>query len=251
MIQSLGNWVDSKKFNSPYNLFFDIINPMPNSIYIQVEPEAIIPRKDFLLQNWKSYAYILTFNDEILQLPNARKYISGCSWITPEEYTSIRKNKEFKISTIVGNKNITTGHQLRQKLLHENFSNVSYYVSNSGVHPGKPLVGPSKFKTFQNYQYQIVIENSQQKNYFSEKLGDCLITKTIPIYWGCPNISEYFDTSGWIFFTDITDLTKKLNELTSENYSIHTSSIDENYKKAVEYSDFLENINKTLKVLPN
>lgn len=247
MIQSLGNWVDTKKFNSSYNLFFDVINPMPNSIYIQVEPEAIIPRQEFLQKNWRFFKYIITFNEEVLKLPNARKYISGCSWITPQEYNSI-KEKEFKISTIVGDKTITKGHLLRQKLLQANLSNVNYYVSSSKVHLAKPLVGPSKFKTFQTYQYQIVIENSQQINYFSEKLGDCLITKTIPIYWGCPNISEYFDTSGWIFFTDIEDLTKKINELTS-TYSIHKLSIEENYKKAIEYSDFLENINKTLKVL--
>jgi hypothetical protein len=247
MIQSLGNWVDSNKFNTPYNLFFDIISEYPNSIYIQVEPEAIIPRKDFLLKHWNSYKYILTFNEDLLHLPNARKYIFGTSWITPQEYNSIiPANKEFKISIIVGNKNQTRGHQLRQQILHENFSNVNYYVSNSRVHPGKELVGPSKFKTFEKYQYQIVIENSQQKNYFTEKLLDCLITKTIPIYWGCPNISEYFDTSEWIFFTDIEDLKTKmpLNPQYSE-----CKTIESNFLKALEYSNFETNVNNALNKL--
>ena len=127
MIESLGNWVDPKKFNTKYNLFFDIIKSAPKSIYIQVEPEAIIPRQDYLIKNWKMFEYILTFNDEVLKLPNARKYIFGTSWITPQEYNSIiPANKEFKISIIVGNKNQTRGHQLRQQILHENFTNVNY-----------------------------------------------------------------------------------------------------------------------------
>jgi len=247
MIQSLGNWVDKKKINTKYNLFFDIISQYPNSIYIQVEPEEIIPRQEFLLQNWRSYTYILTYNDEVLKLPNARKYIYGTSWITPQEYNSvIPTNKEFKISIIVGYKNITIGHQLRQQILHANFSNVNYYVSNSEVHSGKPLVGPSKFKTFQNYQYQIVIENSQQNHYFTEKLLDCLITKTIPIYWGCPNISEYFDTSEWIFFTDLEDLKTKL-PLNSQYFECKT--LESNFLKALNFYDFYENINSVLNKL--
>ena len=247
MIQSLGNWVDSKKFNTSYNLFFDIVNPIGNSIYIQVEPEAIIPRQEFLQTNWRSYKYILTYNEELLHLPNARKYLFGTSWITPEEYNSIKKEeKEFKISIIVGHKNQTIGHQLRQKILQENFLNINYYVSNSRVHPGKELVGPSKFKTFQNYQYQIVIENSQQKNYFTEKLLDCLITKTIPIYWGCPNIHEYFDTSEWIFFTDLEDLKTKL-PVNSQYFECKT--LESNFLKALEYSNFEQNVNIALNKL--
>jgi hypothetical protein len=136
---------------------------------------------------------------------------SSISELTIEE-------KEFKISIIVGNKNQTRGHQLRQQILHENFLNVTYYVSNSRVHPGKELVGPSKFKTFQTYQYQIVIENSQQTNYFTEKLLDCLITKTIPVYWGCPNISEFFDTTGWLFFDSFETLLQQIQKLDETYY---------------------------------
>lgn len=245
MIESIGNWVDATKINTSYNLFFDIINPIPNSIYVQVEPEAILSRQDFLLKNWKMFDYIISFNQEVLKkCPNSKKYIFGTSWITPEEYTSIiPEKKEFKISTIVGNKTQTIGHRLRKQLLDQNFLNVNYYVSNSGVHPEKELVGSSKFKTFEKYQYQIVIENSQQNNYFTEKLLDCLITKTIPIYWGCPNIHEYFDTSEWIFFTDIEDLKTKL-PLNSQYFECKT--IEKNFLKAIEYSNFETNVNCSL-----
>ena len=60
-------------------------------------------------------------------------------------------------------------------------------------------------------QFSIAIESTSVENYFSEKLIDCLITKTIPIYWGCPNIEEFFDTRGMIIVNSVDDLIKKVN----------------------------------------
>jgi len=49
-----------------------------------------------------------------------------------------------------------------------------------------------KYRGLAPYEYSIAMENSQQLNYFSEKIIDCFLSWTMPIYWGCPNISEYF-----------------------------------------------------------
>jgi hypothetical protein len=53
---------------------------------------------------------------------------------------------------------------------------------------------------------------------------DCLLTKTILIYWGCPNISEYFDTTGWIILETETveELHEKGRELTPDYYHNYT-----------------------------
>jgi hypothetical protein len=78
--------------------------------------------------------------------------------------------------------------------------------------------------------YSVATENSSIFNYFTEKLIDCLITKTIPVYWGCPNIMEYFDTSYWINVKD----TLKFN-YTEEYYYNNLDKINNNFKKAKEY----------------
>lgn len=44
----------------------------------------------------------------------------------------------------------------------------------------------------------MVVENVRQRNYFSEKLIDALLTRTVPVYWGCPNIGDYFDSAGFV-----------------------------------------------------
>jgi hypothetical protein len=113
------------------------------------------------------------------------------------------------------------------------------------------LPNDNKLNLFKEFQFSIVIENSQQSNYFTEKLVDCLITKTIPIYWGCPNISDYFDTVGWIIFSDINDLKHRLLLLDNTYYSKYTEVINKNYETAKLYTDFHVNLNRALRTLPD
>lgn len=34
---------------------------------------------------------------------------------------------------------------------------------------------------------------ARQECYFSEKLSDCFVSGTIPLYWGCVRLGDYFD----------------------------------------------------------
>ena len=244
------------------NLYIDKIPTFidPSNIYIQIEPESITQAKDYLISNWANFKYILTYNQEVLdKCPNAREYVHGTTWITEPEYSTINVNlKQFKISTIVGYKILTEGHILRQQLLSREklFPSIDFFVTiippttlKNLLTKKKQLVGPSKFKTFQYFQYQVVIENSRQTNYFTEKLMDCLISKTIPIYWGCPNISKFFDTTGWIIFDNLSDLKSKLRLLTPEYYLSYEHVINSNFQKCFEYLKIDDNINKTLRLL--
>jgi len=50
-----------------------------------------------------------------------------------------------------------------------------------------------KFTGLLPYEYSIAIENSNEKNYITEKFVDCVLCNTIPIYNGAPNIGEVYD----------------------------------------------------------
>lgn len=43
------------------------------------------------------------------------------------------------------------------------------------------------------YEYSIAIENSNEKNYVSEKFVDCIMCNTVPIYNGAPNVDDIYD----------------------------------------------------------
>ena len=56
----------------------------------------------------------------------------------------------------------------------------------------KLLPNTTKWNGLEHYKYSISIENCCKENYFSEKFTDCILSYTIPIYYGCPNIDKYF-----------------------------------------------------------
>jgi hypothetical protein len=49
-----------------------------------------------------------------------------------------------------------------------------------------------KWDALAPYRYSIVLENHQGSYYWSEKLSDCLLSFTMPIYYGCTNIHDFF-----------------------------------------------------------
>lgn len=42
------------------------------------------------------------------------------------------------------------------------------------------------------YKYHVVIENSSEPFYWTEKIGDCFMAETYPLYYGCTRLEEYF-----------------------------------------------------------
>lgn len=239
--------------------------PSGTLIYLQLEPEAIIRAEDYLVKNYKLYDYIFTFNETVLMVcPNAIKYIYGTTWISPLVYSSIDiERKRFEVSTIIGNKLMAPGHHFRKAVYIAQDSlpkHVTYRFFKSVFCPIRlpPTSNDSHFKdsshegkseAFLDSQFHLVIENSRQVNYFTEKLCDCLITKTIPIYYGCPNISEYFNTDGWIILESdsVAELSEKLLAITPMYYSTYKGVIQQNFFTVMNHKDIYTNINKALK----
>lgn len=261
------SWFDKTRFleNIPqpacvlidtYDRFSD---DLPN-IYIQIEPEAILPVEDLIIQNAHRYHTILTFNSKILEkCPNAKRYIYGTTFLQKSYYECINTDKkQFRISHLAGSKNHNnaSGHLFRQHIHHNQEAlrhyPITFYRSVAQVphitdYGNNPFLDfTSKTQLFDLYQFSIVVENSRQTNYFTEKIMDCVLSKTIPIYYGCPNISEFFDTRGWIILesTEIEELFTKLADLDETYYVRHKDIVESNSKTALQYTDLIANINK-------
>lgn len=93
------------------------------------------------------------------------------------------------ISVITSNKAFTQGHIDRIR-----------FVAQLKAHFGDQLdVFGRGFRSFGDkwdvlapYRYHVVIENSSQPHYWTEKLGDCFLAGTYPFYYGCTNLNDYF-----------------------------------------------------------
>ncbi|MCX7338680.1 MAG: hypothetical protein NTX76_05320 [Alphaproteobacteria bacterium] len=84
-------------------------------------------------------------------------------------------------------------------------------------------------------QFTIAIENSRQKHYFSEKSIDCFMALTVPIYIGCPNVTDYFDRRGLFIAKDPNDVIRIANSLTPETYAKMLPYLLENKRLAKIY----------------
>lgn len=234
---------------------------LPN-IFIHVEPNVIINNEQYLINNYSKYHTIFTYNQNVLnKCSNAKKYIYGTTFLQKNVYENIDiSKKKYAISHLAGAKNDTIGHKLRI-LFHNNQDKLKDYpitffrsfaqrphITDYGNNPFIGHEAERKTDLFLEYQFAIVIENCRQTNGFTEKIIDCLLTKTIPIYWGCDNISNYFDTTGWIILETETveELQEKLKILTPEYYDKYKDNIEKNYTIALKYTDLYENLNNAI-----
>jgi hypothetical protein len=246
-------YVDSTRF----------VHDARTQIYLQLEPEAIRPIRQYLLNEGTKYDVVYTFDADVLKkCPNARKFTFYTqTWLNPEHYTDIDvSKKQFMISTVVGSKCLTEGHRIRQQLYFQQHMLLSlpFLMFRSCAQPVLPVLTQNplleskdiaaKHVLFDTFQFHLTIENSRQDNYFTEKLIDCLVTKTIPLYYGCPNIQEYFDTTGWILLEHgtVDEIVTKCATLSPSYYSQYQETIDTNYKKALEWKENLQRFSTAL-----
>ncbi len=88
------------------------------------------------------------------------------------------------------------------------------------------------------YMFSLAIENCAIDWYFSEKLIDCFLTRTVPVYYGCPGIGKFFNTDGMLF-VDSVEHAKRVCDAVQDNaegmYESMRDAIEENYKRALEF----------------
>ncbi len=87
-----------------------------------------------------------------------------------------------------------------------------------------PYRGPclTKWKTLKDYRYNLVIENSEDEHYISEKIFDALICGCMPIYFGNSKIFEIIPKE-WFYYLPTLDEAEigKLNQfLKTDNYRV-------------------------------
>ena len=90
--------------------------------------------------------------------------------------------------------------------------------------------------------FGVAIENFSHRGFFTEKILDCFLLKTIPIYWGCTNISDFFNKEGIIEFGNTDDFIYISNALDKEYYLSRKDIIEENYQKSLQYISYEQNI---------
>ena len=187
-----------------------------------LESQAIIPQvyanAPQVLDN---YECIFTHSKELLDLdPRFKLAPVGSHWI---KKPSIHK-KTKTISMIASNKIMCLGHAVRHEWIKKLRNKVDFFGRGF-----KEI--DSKEEGLNDYMFSIAIENCSVPNYFTEKIGDCFATGTIPVYIGCCNIGRFFNARGIINLTHEVEL----ESLTEELYLSKLHSIEYNFERIKKY----------------
>ena len=102
--------------------------------------------------------------------------------------------KNRNLSWITTNKDIFPGHRDRMEFLKKmRKTEVEFDLFGHGFHPIF-----NKYEGLARYRYSLAVENFSGLHYWTEKLADCYLSWTMPIYYGCTNLKEYFPEESFI-----------------------------------------------------
>jgi len=103
--------------------------------------------------------------------------------------------KKRPLSWIVGNVKDLPGHIKRWKFLEALRQTPSVDID---------LFGKAvRFIEYKNegllpYRYAVAVENTFAEDYWTEKIADCWLAWSVPVYYGCPNLEDYFPADAFI-----------------------------------------------------
>lgn len=148
-------------------------------------------------------------------------------WLVNRDFDSLinckPEKKTDQISWITSKLNYTKGHQRRLNFLEQIQTNTKVNLF------GRDFIHlEDKWNGLAPYRYSLAIENYSCPHYWTEKIADCFLAWTMPIYWGCTNLSDYFPSDSYIQI-DIEDpsVYKKINEITKSGLQQkHLDAID-------------------------
>jgi hypothetical protein len=165
------------------NIFFIVFEAQPNS-------------EKFNFSFINQFGKFFTVQEQYQIFSNVIITHNPNPWFLDFDYDYLKELKfpikTKSISIISSNKENTPGHKRRLEFV----LYLKKYFGNNIDLFGRGLNDfTNKEKVLLPYKFNVVIENSYFNHYYTEKLTDALLTYTFPIYYGCPNLNEYFSDS--------------------------------------------------------
>jgi hypothetical protein len=184
----------------------------PENIWALMQEPYLRGHNDWMVEGHENFYKVFTHH-----LPSKdTKYVVSHPAIpwhvnkTFDQLSSSKVPKKLKtISWIVGDATDLPGHIKRLSFLRflqkdtmldiDLFGRAVQYIEN-------------KWDGLAPYRYSLAIENSSSNDYWTEKLADCFLAWSIPFYYGCTNLEDYFPEESFIRI-DINDPVKSVEKI--------------------------------------
>lgn len=188
-----------------------------NCIRIFYTGENLIP--DFNLCDYAVGFEKMTLGDRYFRDPLWYEYIRGNKRLSPENYERFNlesniRDKRFCAMVVSNGRNADL---FREKFFYKlseykRVDSGGRYLNNIGIPKGVA----DKLSFLKDYKFSLAIENVSHEGYCTEKLIESFAAGTVPIYWGAPDIAEYFNPKAFINchdFASVDEVVARIKEI--------------------------------------
>lgn len=194
------------------------INCPPEHIWVLIQ-EPPVPEYAWLQQGFSNFHRVIT-QDISLQGDKYNHGQPATPWHVDKDYDFLKScpppEKPKVLSTITSMAASRPGHRRRLDFLlnlrdtteFDWIATLDYLQrkfpnrSVDDIRREKEAEGytcvPGKWEGHTPYRYSLVFENHSSPYYWTEKLMDCFLSWTMPIYYGCTNIEDYLPAEAMV-----------------------------------------------------
>jgi hypothetical protein len=196
-----------------------------NIIFIPAECFHTSPRFTSAFLN--QFGLVLTVQRE-LKHPNIRYTHNANPWFIGKSYDELMTTpvpqKKKMLSVVTSNKAFTEGHQKRLAFVEQLKAHFGDQIDvyGRGINDFE-----DKWDVLADYKYTIAIENDFCDDWVTEKFFDCMLTQTLPFYYGCPNLERFIDPKSFIRID--------INNFSNSIKTIETALKEDAFERALPY----------------
>lgn len=181
------------------------------------------------------FAKVFTHDRRLLENPslnNVYEMPFGTNWLAPQVEQIVPPLPKSKLLSYMGalhpDAPVGSGHHLRNQIAQFCLDRGTIDCFGKGIRWIENIR-----ESLEGYAFSVAVENCQQDYYFTEKLINCLLMDTVPIYRGCKGIDRYFDPRGMILFDTFEEFRTIVTELTFERYEAMLPYVRANREQAI------------------
>ena len=184
------------------------------------------------LFHWRFFRVLTVVKQLLDVIPNGVFFPFGSTWVPDWRTTDVTKTR--MVSNIASGQSRLLGHLRRHQIAEWVLADdLDVDLIGRGYRPFD-----RKSDGLAPYRFSIIIENSIEPNYFTEKLIDAILCETVPIYLGCPNVDQFLDTRGMIICRNTDDIRRAVLSLSVEQYHKKLPFLRAIKDRAAWYGDF-------------
>lgn len=224
--------------------------PSDCTIFVTGEPESIKKySKEFLSQ----FRFVISGHRD-LPHDNVIHLQQGHPWFVEKNFDELKGlgpvSKQKILCVVSSNKSFTNGHRQRLLFIEE----MKRLLGDELDVYGKGLNDfPSKWELLEKYKYTLVLENTEEADFLTEKLPDALLAYCFPFYAGCKNVGRYFE-SGCYETIQIDDPVGSANKIkqcinSPDHYSLSLPKISSARASYLDHYQFFANLAGILQIV--